>query len=170
VIRATDTDDHLSRTYHNTATNENVAIFVGYGGRYRDLTPHQPEVCFVGSGWVMQGIKRYDLPLDSGATLPCRVLSFTKTGFTDERVAVADFYIIDGSFAPDVTKLRAQGLRLKPTANYAAQVQITHEPRRMNEEGSAPVRAFAAIVAPRLRDLLETAVAASKHKQGATTP
>src|ERR1051325_10495344 len=60
IIKATDTDDHVSRTYRRSSDNAAVGCWIGYGTRARDLMPHRPEVCYVGQGWTQQDTRTED--------------------------------------------------------------------------------------------------------------
>ena len=153
VIKQTNTDDHLSRTYVKRSASQAVSLWVGYGIQLRDLMPHRPEVCYPGAGWTADGAALVELPLSDGSVLPCRILAFRKGGFSNKRVAVLNYYIIDGQFVADVSALRE-----KATSNtgnsYAVQVQIATDGGRFRRDLKSAVKEFATVSAIPLHGLL----------------
>ncbi len=158
VVRRTDTDDHINRSYRRSGGT--VFLFVGYGIRLRDLAPHRPEVCYPGAGWTLDGVRNVDLPLSDGGTLPCRILRFHRGGLEARSVVVLNYYIVNDESCPDVSLLRSKAWsgRRDGTLRYSAQVQIT-APEDMGRFGAeALVRDFAAEAAPWIRKVLTDAV------------
>ena len=160
VIRATDTDDLLNRSYTSRAGAESVGFYVAYGVRARDLMPHRPEVCYPGAGWTLDSTETRELPLPDQAKLNCRLYRFSKGGgLFDHRILVLNYYIIDGQYAPDVTMLRSKAWRGQDGVNYTVQVQVTCSESAYGGSSVATetVRTFAADSAVELSKLLREA-------------
>ena len=124
VVRAADTDAHISRTYSKPGRAENAWLYVAYGLRARDLMPHRPEVCYPGNGWTLDDNRTVQLPLADGTTLQCRILRFSRSGLNDTRITVLNYYIVDGKYCPDVSLLRSAAWRGSSGVRYMAEVQI----------------------------------------------
>ena len=164
IIRATDTDDHVSRRY--VRGSDTVHLFVAYGVNLRDLMPHRPEVCYVGAGWT-----RDELPAEatlSDGMLPVQIQHFHRGGLEAQQTTVLNYYIVNGQYCGDVSLLRKRAADLNQTeAAYSAQVQVTCG-HPLKEKAEALVREFAAESAPLIRELLEVEV---RRAAGlATTP
>lgn len=124
LIRATDTDDHVCRQLTSRQGLPAVMLFVGYGINLRDLTPHRPEVCYIGQGWTQIGADTIALPLPDGGKLPCRLFRFRKGDLSPRVTVVLHYYIADGKRGADVDWLLDAALRGSSRAHYAARVQI----------------------------------------------
>ena len=159
VIRITDTDDRISRTYRHRSNPSKVSLFVGFGTRMRDLMPHRPQVCYPGAGWTHEQTRRTRVPLNNGAELPCQIHAFSRGGLDTRRVAVLNYYIIDGKFYPDVEELRSQALQFRTDVGYVAQVQIASGQDWPRNAAEKSLRAFAAASAELIQTLLADAVA-----------
>ncbi len=169
VIRATDTDAHVSRAYRRGG--ESISLFIAYGVRARDLMPHRPEVCYPGSGWTSAGSDLVQLPLANGTELPCRVYRFNRSGFAQRSVTVLNYYIVDGEYSPDVSLLRSKAWRGSGGVRYIAQVQISCSSGQ-GFSGAATdrsVRQFAAESALEIRALLPDASPGSISVDQATS-
>ncbi len=154
VIEQTDTDDHLSRIYINRAASQSVSLWVGYGVQLRDLTPHRPEVCYPGNGWIADGAATVELSLEDGGTLACRILRFRKGGLSTERVTVLNYYIIDGEFFADVSALRSRASQSLGEASYVVQVQLSSNGGPFRRDPESTLREFAVLSTPELGKLL----------------
>lgn len=124
LIRATDTDDHVCRQLTSRQGLPQVMLFVGYGINLRDLTPHRPEVCYIGQGWTQIGADTIALPLPDGGKLPCRLFRFRKGDLSPRVTVVLHYYLADGNRGADVDWLLDAALRGSSRAHYAARVQI----------------------------------------------
>ena len=124
VVRATDTDAHLSRRYLGHGAAENAWLYVACGVKARDLMPHRPEVCYTGAGWTLMDGRDMELSLDDGAKLPCNFMRFSRGLLSKEKVAVLYYYIVDGEYCGDVSLLRSKAWRGSGTVGYVAQVQV----------------------------------------------
>jgi EpsI family protein len=123
IVRATDTDAHVSRRYvRNNA--ESVYLWIAAGVKARDLMPHHPEVCYTGSGWTVVGHDVVEVPLDDDVTLSCSGYLFSRGSFNLEKVLVLYYYIVDGQYSHDVSLLRSKAWRGSGTVDYVAQVQV----------------------------------------------
>ena len=124
VVRATDTDSHISRRYVRRNNLNSVWFYIACGVRVRDLMPHRPEVCYTGFGWSLIDRQSTELPVSNGMKLPCNVLRFSKGSLNKEKIVVLDYYIVDGEYCHDVSLLRSKAWRGSGTVRYVAQVQI----------------------------------------------
>lgn len=122
IIEATDTDAHVSRQYVSNTGFGAVSLWIASGVRARDLMPHRPEVCYVGSGYTLVKREAPDLPLDDGGVLPCNAMQFSRGVLSSNRVLVLYYYLVDGQYCRDVSEWR---YKLPWTRiGYIAQVQI----------------------------------------------
>lgn len=124
VVRATDTDGHISRRYSRRNGAESASLYVAYGVKARDLMPHRPEVCYTGAGWTLVDRRSMELPLSDGEMLPCNVLRFSRGTLNKKMVVVLDYYIVDGQYCHDVSLLRSKAWRGSGKVGHVAQVQV----------------------------------------------
>lgn len=158
IVQATDTDDHVNRSYMRRNGQDRVGFFVAYGVRLRDLTPHRPEVCYPGSGWTADGAQVVELQLSNGSLLPCRILRFFRGGLKSSKITVLNFYIVDGQYSPDVALLRSKLWRPDASAQYVAQIQITASADEISDRAGELVKSFAINMAAEIQSLLAEAV------------
>lgn len=118
IVEQTDTDAHLSRRYAKDNGTGAISLWVASGVQVRDLMPHRPEVCYVGSGYTLTSQRITELSLGSELSLRCNVMHFTQNA---ERVMVLYYYIVDGRYCQDVSQFR---YRILDRIGYVAQVQI----------------------------------------------
>ena len=170
IIRSTDTDDHVSRIYRRQSEREAVSLFIGSGVRIRDLMPHRPEVCYTGAGWTLEVGRHIELPLANGSVLPCGLQTFYRAGLRASRVAVLNYYIVDGEYCADVSLLRSRAWRVNTSVSCVAQVQMAAAIGPSGASGEDAVREFASRSAPAIRDLLKAAVERIEHGQTAEKP
>ncbi len=163
VIKATDTDDHLNRTYSRPGEGQ-VSLFIGYGVHLRDLMPHRPEVCYRGAGWTLDGTRENErVKLSDGNPLACQIHHFRRGGLGTDQISVLNYYLVDGEYCSDVSLLRSRARRINRNGTYAAQVQISCAVDGTG--GNMPlmkadelVKDFAAASADQIEKLLEDAV------------
>ncbi len=124
IVRATDTDAHINRSYSRNNGFEFISLYVATGVKARDLMPHRPEVCYTGAGWTLLDKRSMELPLSDGTGLPCNIMQFSRGTLTTKKVVVLDYYIVDGEYCSDVSLLRSKAWRGSGTVRYVAQVQI----------------------------------------------
>ena len=171
IRRATDTDDLVNRRYARDSSGEVVGLYVAYGVKARDLMPHRPDVCYPGAGWVRAGKRSLELPLPDGSSLPARVLRFDRGGFDLRKIAVVNYYLVDGQYCPDVSLLRSKGWRGSRGVQYMVQVQIVgwSTGLRNLEAAEASAVAFATESAEAIRAVflsaLETSTSAEDAQQ-----
>lgn len=159
VVRATDTDGHISRRYSRGNGAESVWLYVAYGVKARDLMPHRPEVCYTGAGWTLVDRRLMELPLSDGTKLPCNVLQFSRGAFNKKTVVVLDYYIVDGQYCHDVSLLRSKAFLGSGTVDHVAQVQVVASvtPNLPADSAGRSVHAFAAESALSILQLFEDA-------------
>ncbi|MCH7702615.1 MAG: EpsI family protein [Planctomycetes bacterium] len=158
IVKATDTDDHVSRRYVRSDGRGEVSLFIAYGVRFRDLMPHRPEVCYTGAGWSLEETSEHALTIEDEVELPCLVHRFGHGGLGSRSVTVLNYYIIDGQFCKDVSLLRSHAWHLETDVRYVVQVQIASSGRGLRNRATEIVSAFAADSAPAIRRTLEDAV------------
>ncbi len=124
VIRETDTDAHVNRRYDRRTGLETISFYVAAGVRARDLMPHRPEVCYVGSGWTLDERRTMELTLANGSPLPCQVFVFSRGTLTTQKVVVLYYYIVDGQYRADVSALRSKVWRGSGAIGYVGQVEV----------------------------------------------
>lgn len=156
VRKATDTDDLVHRRYVREGGNDSLRLYVAFGVRARDLAPHRPEVCYPGAGWSFQRKDAASIALADGTAIPCRVLTFSQGGFDLRRVAVVNFYIVDGVASADMESLRAKVWRGSTAVQSMAQIQISCTTSTLRDIEAARRLAieFAQECAPSIRDVL----------------
>jgi len=157
IVRASDTDQMIQRAYYRHSPPERVSIAVTYGLRTRDLAPHRPEICYPGNGWVLAGERRLDIALPDGGALPCRLLHFDKGGLDARRLAVLNYFIVDGIRTPDVELLRSTMWRPSGGIDYVAQVQVTSIVEHVLDDPEKTLREFAWRSAGPILDLFQAA-------------
>ena len=161
IVQATDTDDLVNRSYAHVNGKDKVMLFLACGIRMRDLAPHRPEVCYPGGGWTLDDRRVLDLALSDASELPVQIYQFSRGGLESSRIAVLNYYLIDGLYCPDVSLLRSKAWRPQNDVRYLAQVQVVSAADTSLGLATTDkkVRAFAADSASEIRDLLEAAVA-----------
>lgn len=156
VVRATDTDAIVNRTYSLRGSGRSVGLYVAYGVRSRDMMPHRPEVCYPGTGHTMQDREARTIALADGAKLACTVYRFSGSEKVRQDICVLNYYIIDGRYAEDVSMLRFRAVRGQGGASYVAQVMLTC-PAPAGKASDAAEEAlveFARIACPAIRAVL----------------
>jgi len=124
VVRATDTDAHINRSYSRRNSLESLGLYIAYGVKARDLAPHRPEVCYTGAGWTLIDRRSMELPLSNEMKVPFNLLQFSRGILNKQGVVVLDYYIVDGQYCRDVSQLRLKAWRGSGAIGYVAQVQI----------------------------------------------
>ena len=158
IIKATDTDDHVSRFYRSAREPTGVSLWIGYGGRLRDMLPHRPEVCYPANGYTLEEERHVQLKSSDGTLLPCRILYFARGGLQAERVVVLNYYLVDGEYSPDVSLLRTRAMRFQAGGRYVVQVQISSIYDPLRHQPDAAVRGFAEASADAIRETVQAAV------------
>ncbi|MBN1361364.1 MAG: EpsI family protein, partial [Sedimentisphaerales bacterium] len=158
IVRATDTDAHVSRRYTKGVGFESISLWMASGVRARDLMPHRPEVCYTGAGWTLMGRRSMELPLSADEKLPCNVMQFSRGALNSEGVMVLDYYVVDGQYCADISLLRSRAWRGGGAVGYVAQVQIvTSVPSADSAESALKlVSDFAVESSPAIVRLFET--------------
>jgi EpsI family protein len=155
IVEAADCDDYISRGY--SRGSQAVSLWVAYGVRARDLMPHRPEVCYPGNGFTLVDSNSLEVPLADGTPLACRVYQFARGDLGGPRIAVLNYYIVDGRYSPDVSLLRSEAWRGQGAIRYMAQVQITAPVTTGGASGLGAVREFAAVAGPAIRAIMPDA-------------
>ncbi|MCP4609782.1 MAG: EpsI family protein [Planctomycetes bacterium] len=124
IVRATDTDAHISRIYSRHNASEYISLYIAYGVRARDLIPHRPEVCYTGAGWTLIDRNSMELPLSDETELPCNILQFSRGALNAKKTVLLNYYIVDGQYCRNVALLRSKVWRGFGAIHYITQVQI----------------------------------------------
>jgi EpsI family protein len=124
IARATDTDARLNRRYTRRGGLESITFYIASGVKARDLMPHRPEVCYTGAGWTRTGRQSVKLPLSDSTLLPCNIMQFSRGVLNTQKVAVLDYYLVDGQYCADVSLLRWKACLGSGRVRYVAQIQI----------------------------------------------
>jgi len=168
IVRATDTEAYINRSYLRHNSLECISLYVAYGVRARDLMPHRPEVCYTGAGWTLVDRRSMELSLSDGMKLPCSFFQFSRGTLNTRKVAVLDYYIVDGQYCRDVSLLRSKAWRGSGMVRYVAQVQIVASITANLTADSAEklVRAFAVESASSISKLFENAEEIRRSDKG----
>lgn len=164
IVRFTDTDDRLNRVY--TRGVETITLYIAYGVRLRDLSPHRPDKCYGGAGWTLETTRTLQVASPDGASLPCEVMTFTRGVLEKELVTVLHYYLVNGQHHADVSGLRNQAAKLMGGPSYCCQVQVacgSGSPERADKL----IREFTGMAAPRVRELLDRATHGAPESQPA---
>ena len=124
IVRATDTDAHINRSYSRNNASQYISLYIASGVKARDLMPHRPEVCYTGAGWTLIDKRSMELPLSDGMELPCRALQFSRGMLNTKKIVLLNYYIVDGQYCRDISLLRSKAWRGSGTVRYVAQIQI----------------------------------------------
>ena len=124
IVRATDTDAHINRSYSRNNASQYISLYIASGVKARDLMPHRPEVCYKGAGWTLIDKRSMELPLSDGMELPCMALQFSRGTLNTKKTVLLNYYIVDGQYCRDISLLRSKAWRGSGTVRYIAQVQI----------------------------------------------
>lgn len=155
IIKRTDTDAHVSRRYHLENTFEQVWLWIASGIRARDLMPHRPEVCYTGNGWTLESKHTVMLTLEGDRELECNLMMFSRGTLVKERTVVLYYYIVNGDYYCDVSKLRSKIWCGSGGINYMAQVQVVSNVRMAGNvnDTEKTLREFATESALRIAEL-----------------
>ncbi len=159
IVTATGTDDHLNRMYRKGG--QRVFLWIAYGVRLRDLFPHRPEVCYIGAGWLLDDTRDVVLTAADGRSLPCRMQHFRRGGLQADERTVLSYFLVGGQYSADVELLRRAAWRSGTEGRYSVQVQVSC-PGPFREQAASLVQNFAVVASPRIREVLESAVARSE--------
>ncbi len=161
IVRAADVDDYINRIYRRRGRSDTVGLYVSCGGKVRDLMPHRPEVCYPAAGWVLRDSQTVELDISSqqspAAKLPCQLHRFFRGGLAAGSVTVLSYYLVDGWYCADLSKIRSRAWRGRRAIRYMAEMQIISPERQFSGQNSAAeiVQQFAAQCAGAIRKVLQ---------------
>ena len=124
IVRATDTDAHINRSYSRNNASQYISLYIASGVKARELMPHRPEVCYTGNGWTLIDKRSKELPLSDGMELPCNTFQFSRGTLNTKKTVLLNYYIVDGQYCRDISLLRSKAWRGSGTVRYVAQIQI----------------------------------------------
>jgi hypothetical protein len=155
IIKVTDTDALINRSYSRLSGQDIIGFYVAFGVKARDLMPHRPEVCYIGAGWTLSERHTADLQLENGQILPVTVIKFKRGTLNYEYVMVLDYYIVDSQYCRDVSLLRSRVWQGSGSVGYVAQVQVVTPAADSNMDlYEKNISLFAIKSAPFLLDIL----------------
>lgn len=134
VLKVAGNDDHLSRFYVNSKVQAGATLYVGFTAEPRRMLGHRPDVCYVGSGWVLDETQKEVIRTADGNDVECLVHRFYRPGLAFEEVFVLNYYILNGVLTTDHKSF--DGLRWRRPKQsggrleYVAQIQISSSSRQ----------------------------------------
>jgi len=134
VVRKTGTDAHINRHYSRLNGSESISLYVACGIDARALMSHRPEVCYSAGGWALVDRHSMELPLGTGTELPCNVFEFTRGGLDTKKVAVLNYFIVDGQYCGDISFLRSRAWDNFRKVGYVVQVQIAASTDNLSDD------------------------------------
>lgn len=125
LVRAADVDAYLHRRYIRASDHSEVAVWVAFGVRTRDLAPHRPAVCYPSAGWGLQRQRNAAVDDVAGESLPVKLFDFESPHLDGRPITVLNYYVVDGRTLADIAELRAVSWKAGADLTYVAQVQLT---------------------------------------------
>jgi EpsI family protein len=157
IIKATGTDQILSRNYFRSDGGASVSLLISYGIRLRDLLPHRPEVCYTTHGWTLRRTGHDTLVAGDRGSLPCEINAFDRAGISAEALVVLHYYLVDGQYCEDVSLLRSMVWKKDTASHYCAQIQVAVRVNPLAPDmAEAVAKSFAGLSAPLIRSVLQS--------------
>jgi hypothetical protein len=129
VLKVAGNDDYLSRFYVNAQAQAGATLYVGYTAEPRRMLGHRPEVCYVGSGWILDYTKPEIVRTAKGNHSECLIHRFYRPGLAYEEVFVLNYYVLNGAITTDHKSFDGLRWRRPKQAGgrleYVAQIQIS---------------------------------------------
>ena len=156
LARATETDAHINRRYSRADGSGSISLYVACGSRADEVMGHHPEMCYTAAGWTLLSRRSVQLPLDTGATLPCTVFEFTRGGLHAEKTTVLHYFIVDDQYCRDISLLRSMAWGRLAAIGCLGQVHIVTSTKSLTDDsGTRLVSAFAVDSASSITRLFE---------------
>lgn len=156
IVRKTRSDAHINRRYSRGSAPESISFYVACGVNICGQVSHRPELCYVGAGWVLAGHRSVELLIGDGMTLPCNIREFVRGGLVTERVTVLNYFIADGLYCRNISRLRSRVWRVFTAVDYVAQVQIVASTETLTtDEATRIVSDFAVDSASQIMKLFD---------------
>lgn len=156
IKRKTDADALINRRYFRRNGLEAVYLHIACGVRVNELMQHQPDICYVGSGWTLANHRSVELPFNGDTQLPCGIFYFCRGKLDIERVTVLHYFIADGQHYGSISLLQSRVWRLFNTVDYVAQIQIVGSTGNLSVDSATKlVCAFAVDSAPAIVELFQ---------------
>jgi hypothetical protein len=129
ILKVARNDDYLHRFYSNSKNGEWVNLYIAYTARPRNMLGHEPQICYVGNGWIHDSTEKSKVTLNSGIDVPCLIHHFHRPSPSDETVTVLNYYVTNGQLSNDEGAFSGIGWRTpnirRDASRYVAQVQIS---------------------------------------------
>lgn len=156
IVRATDTDAHVSRRYSRRGGADSVTLFVGCGFSRYDQTLHRPKICYQQTGWTLMDEHPAELQQSGVGKLPCTILKFSRPGLRTEQTTVLHYYIVDGQLYGNVSMTESRLWRLRNNIGYVARILIaTSDTGLGGDSAEQVVSDFAVDSAPSIAHLFD---------------
>jgi hypothetical protein len=131
IQRVARNDDFVSRLYIEEPVKNWANVYIAYSGNPRTMVGHNPEACYVGSGWIHDNTEQSEVVTNTGRKIPCLIHYFHTplTKGESEQVVVLNFYILNGEVTCREEGFSGIAWRVPNIAGnparYVAQVQIS---------------------------------------------
>jgi hypothetical protein len=129
VQNAAGNDDFVCRVYVNRLTGQWAQIYVSFSSRPRTMIGHNPTVCYVSTGWVLDSSERSLIRCQDGSEVPCLIHHFHQPDISGSELVVLNFYAVNGRIGCDERAFSGISWRTPNIAGncarYVAQVQIS---------------------------------------------
>jgi hypothetical protein len=129
TLKIAHNDDYLYRLYTSNESREVVNLYIAYTARPRNMVGHNPQACYIGSGWIHDGTTPSVFVLNSGTEVPCLIHRFHRPSPSDETITVLNYYVANGRISNDENTFSGIGWRTpnikRDPSRYVAQVQIS---------------------------------------------
>lgn len=156
VVEASNSDAHLVRGYVHEGRS--VELFIAYGVRIRELMPHRPDVCYPSAGWTQNQDQDIELAPAGAPPFRAQLFHFKRGGLTADTITVLNYYLVDGQFFADESRLREEASKFSSKLRYVCQVQISTSASLNADEAARCVKSFAAASAIPIQNMLNLAV------------
>ena len=148
VVQAAEADQHICRTYYDSAGRAVTLYVTYYGGLYRNI-PHGPATCYPMSGWKM---------LDSQLLADATGAQHQKFIFSKqlEKHLVLYWYYLNGArlVGESSTRMSYAARLLRGAGGSIVQVQITANAHRDADAAHEHAEAFRKTLEPLLHEII----------------
>ncbi|MCE5187066.1 MAG: EpsI family protein [Planctomycetaceae bacterium] len=131
VLKVAANDDYVCRIYRHTEKQLNASLYIAYTCDPRRMIGHRPQVCYAGSGWILEGTRNDRFKTAQGRVIDILLHRFWKGGLAEQHIVVLNYYVVNGTVTSDHAFFSGLKWRRPQThdgqADYVAQVQIGSE-------------------------------------------
>lgn len=146
IVGPLGTNEYLSWILEDTSVSERdplrfASLLVTYYSGGRDLVPHVPDVCYLGTGYEpAQPHENLEVLIEGVGAVPLRVLTFETTSIHDRRkISVVYTFFCNGQFEATRTGVRMLINDWANTYAYFSKVEVSFPDatRAQNIKGAA---------------------------------